>query len=273
MENKNLDYWPKNLLKQEKTDALSSDMREAVEAARTFVSAMRQAPTSIRQMGFATLDRIMATLALRHMNPGKKKSLLVIGSARTKEGTPAYDEIVEGVHDIVRNCIATVILQGACGGSMRAAGQGSRRAGGTSIGFAMENDTYVDPSKGFDEAGWGIHEFNDAIVRFADYDTRKHVMLETADAVMVSSALGGGTLDEFTDQFVSNQYGTPKPLIVYGDNPTGKHLHAFLSTMASEGWISAKDAPSTDGKNKGPAFFTTEQKVQMLNHLSHSLSS
>ena len=59
---------------------------------------------------------------------------------------------------------------------MEAAARGAKEGHAITVGCVMWNDKFVDGINNFDEAGWGIHAFDDCLIRFSNYDARKHAM-------------------------------------------------------------------------------------------------
>jgi len=217
------------------------------------------------------LDRTNAELALQEIDPTRRKRLLVIGSARTKKGTSDYKKIEEIVRLIMEENIASLLMQGGCGGAMEAAARGAKEGNATTVGCVMWNDKFVEGANNFDKAGWGIHSFNDYLIRFSNYDARKHAMLDEADAILVSATIGGGTLDEITDLYVQMQYGQKKPVVVYGDTKTAKNLFATFESMLAEKTISQKDKVCRDPSETGSLFFEPGNPNNVVNFLRSSL--
>lgn len=278
-----LDYKPRRLLIDEDILKCASDDIQTLIASlkeTDFLPLLAQPAHVVRGKGknsraietlLIALDRVNAELALQEIDPTRSKRLLVIGSARTKKGTSDYDKIVKVVRRIANANVFSLLMQGGCGGVMEAAARGAKGGNATTVGCVMWNDKFVDDANNFDEAGWGIHSFNDYLIRFTSYDARKYTMLDEADAILVSATIGGGTLDELAALYVQIQYGRNIPVVVYGNTLVAKNLFATFESMLTEKTIFEKDKVCCNSLETGALFFEPDNEDNVVNFLKSNL--
>ena len=146
---------------------------------------------------------------------GQRREITVFGSARTRPGTPYYDEAVKLGKMLAKENYTTITGGGP--GIMEAANRGAAEAGGESLGLNIElpHEQRINP---YVTRGLGFHFFF----------TRK-VMLTSPSQAFVVFPGGFGTIDECFEVLTLIQTKKmPKvPVIMMGSDFWGK-LDVFM---------------------------------------------
>ena len=158
-----------------------------------------------------------------------RRGVAVFGSARTPEGTPAY-ELARSVGRALGDCGFCVITGGGPG-AMEAANRGAREAGATSIGltidlpFEPEHPSYVDLE-----------------VDFHYFFARKVMFVRYSSAFVVLPG-GYGTLDELFESLTLIQTGKIRefPVVLVGTDYWSGLVDWLRDRMLAEGNISPDD--------------------------------
>ena len=160
---------------------------------------------------------------------GTGPAVSIFGSARVKEGDPAYAAAVETGRLLAEAGFA--IVTGGGPGLMEAANRGAREAGGHSIGCTIELPFET-----------GANPYVDLEVRFRYFFVRKTMFVKYASAFVIFPG-GFGTLDELFEALTLIQTGKVHnfPIILYGSAYWEGMLRWVRETMLSEGKVSQAD--------------------------------
>lgn len=152
----------------------------------------------------------------------------VFGSARFKEGHPAYESAREVGKALVK--LGFTVMTGGGPGIMEAANRGAKEAGGKSVGcnivlpFEQSANPYLDK--------W---------VNIRYFFVRK-VLLTKYSYAFVCMPGGFGTLDEFFEAITLRQTEKVKQFpVVLMDTKYHAKLHEYILHMAAEGTIHKED--------------------------------
>lgn len=155
-------------------------------------------------------------------------TVTVFGSARTKEGHPAYEVAREIGSELAK--MGFSVMTGGGGGIMEAANRGAREAGGTSIGCNILLPMEQQPNP-----------YLDIMIEFKYFFVRKLMLLKYSYAFVVLPG-GAGTMDELFETLTLIQ--TKKiynfPIILLGKEYF-KPLMDFLDLMVIERTIDEDD--------------------------------
>lgn len=153
----------------------------------------------------------------------------VFGSARVKEGDPAYASAVETARLLAEAGFA--IITGGGPGLMEAANRGAREAKGHSIGCTIELP--------FEDRA---NAFVDLEVRFRYFFVRKTMFVKYASAFVIFPG-GFGTLDELFEALTLIQTGKVHnfPIVLFGSAYWEGLLGWIRGTMLPEGKVSPAD--------------------------------
>lgn len=155
-------------------------------------------------------------------------TVTVFGSARTKEGHPAYEVAREIGSELAG--MGFSVMTGGGGGIMEAANRGAREAGGTSIGCNILLPMEQQPNP-----------YLDIMIEFKYFFVRKLMLLKYSYAFVVLPG-GAGTMDELFETLTLIQ--TKKiynfPIILLGKEYF-KPLMDFLDLMVIERTIDEDD--------------------------------
>jgi uncharacterized protein (TIGR00730 family) len=160
---------------------------------------------------------------------GTGAAVSIFGSARVKEGDPAYTAAVETARLLAEAGFA--IITGGGPGLMEAANRGARQANGRSIGCTIELP--------FENSA---NPYVDLEIRFRYFFVRKTMFVKYASAFVIFPG-GFGTLDELFEALTLIQTGKVHnfPIVLYGAAYWGGLLRWARDTMLSEGKISQAD--------------------------------
>jgi uncharacterized protein (TIGR00730 family) len=155
-------------------------------------------------------------------------AVTVFGSARTKEGHPAYELARKIGHELAN--MGFSVMTGGGGGIMEAANRGAKEAGGTSIGCNIQLPMEQRPNP-----------YLDIMITFKYFFVRKLMLLKYSYAFVVLPG-GAGTMDELFETLTLIQ--TKKiynfPIILIGKEYF-KPLMDFLDLMVIERTLDEDD--------------------------------
>jgi uncharacterized protein (TIGR00730 family) len=156
-------------------------------------------------------------------------AITVFGSARVKEGDPAYDLARE-----IGRLLAVegyAVITGGGPGVMEAANRGCQEGGGLSVGCNIELPHEQD-----------INAYVDLGVQFRYFFARKTMFVKYADGFVIMPG-GYGTLDELMEALTLIQTGKIEhfPVILVGSEFFGPFLAWMKATLAGEGMIAVED--------------------------------
>lgn len=163
------------------------------------------------------------------MNELPRKMVSVFGSARTKPGTPLYEEAQKIGKLLVEAGYG--VITGGGPGIMGAANEGAAHAKGVSVGLNIELPMEQHPNK---------HQTKSLTFRY--FFTRKVCFLKYSIGVCVFPG-GFGTMDEFfeTLTMVQTHKINPVPIVLIGRNYWQGLIDWLRNVMLPEGMISAPD--------------------------------
>ncbi|MFN2471894.1 MAG: TIGR00730 family Rossman fold protein [Gaiellaceae bacterium] len=167
--------------------------------------------------GFEAVDRIG--------RPG----VTVFGSARIREGHPAYDAA-----RVVGSLFAEAgfaVVTGGGPGVMEAANRGAREAGGVSVGFNIELPHEQAPNA-----------YLDIAVIFQHFYARKVMLVKPSEGFVLFPG-GFGTLDELFEGLTLMQTGKVHdfPVVLVGTSYWAPLVAWIEDTVLAEGMISPED--------------------------------
>ena len=163
------------------------------------------------------------------MNELPRKMVTVFGSARTKPGTPMYEEAQKIGKLLVESGYG--VITGGGPGIMGAANEGAFHAKGVSVGLNIELPMEQHPNK---------HQTKSLSFRY--FFTRKVCFLKYSIGVCVFPG-GFGTMDEFfeTMTMVQTHKINPVPVVLIGRDYWQGLLDWLKNVMAHDGMISPGD--------------------------------
>ena len=167
--------------------------------------------------------------SFEEMNELPLKMVSVFGSARTKPGSPLYEEAQKIGKLLVEAGYG--VITGGGPGIMGAANEGAAHAKGVSVGLNIELPMEQHPNK---------HQTKSLSFRY--FFTRKVCFLKYSIGVCVFPG-GFGTMDEFfeTLTMVQTHKINPVPIVLIGRNYWQGLIDWLKNVMLSEGMISAPD--------------------------------
>jgi uncharacterized protein (TIGR00730 family) len=137
-----------------------------------------------------------------------KPAVTIFGSARVREGHPAYTAAIETGKRFAR--AGFTVVTGGGPGVMEAANRGAKEGGGLSVGFNIELPHEQDSNA-----------YLDVSLTFRHFYARKTMFVKAAEGFVIFPG-GFGTLDEFFEALTLIQ--------------TGKVLHFPVVLFDSEYW-------------------------------------
>jgi uncharacterized protein (TIGR00730 family) len=158
-----------------------------------------------------------------------RPAVSIFGSARTAEGTPAYQAArTVGRHFGERGW---AVITGGGPGIMEAANRGAKEAGGLSIGFTIELPHEQGPNP-----------YLDISYTFKHFYARKVCFVKPAEGFVIFPG-GFGTLDELFEALTLIQTGKAQnfPVVLYDTDYWGELLAWIRSEMLAHGMISPHD--------------------------------
>jgi uncharacterized protein (TIGR00730 family) len=157
------------------------------------------------------------------------RAITVFGSARVKEGDPAYDIAREIGRLLAEEGYA--VITGGGPGVMEAANRGCREGGGLSVGCNIELPHEQS-----------INAYVDLGVEFRYFFARKTMFVKYADGFVIMPG-GYGTLDELMEALTLIQTGKIEhfPVILVGSEFFRPFLAWLKATLAGEGMIAPED--------------------------------
>jgi len=160
---------------------------------------------------------------------GTGPAVSIFGSARVKEGEPAYAAAIETARLLAEAGFA--IITGGGPGLMEAANRGARAAGGPSIGCTIELPFET-----------GANPYVDLEVRFRYFFVRKTMFVKYASAFVIFPG-GFGTLDELFEALTLIQTGKVHnfPIILFESAYWEGMLRWVRDTLLREGKVSQAD--------------------------------
>ena len=163
------------------------------------------------------------------MNELPRKMVTVFGSARTKPGSPMYEEAQKIGRLLVESGYG--VITGGGPGIMGAANEGAFHAKGVSVGLNIELPMEQHPNK---------HQTKSLSFRY--FFTRKVCFLKYSIGVCVFPG-GFGTMDEFfeTMTMVQTHKINPVPVVLIGRDYWQGLLDWLKNVMAHDGMISPGD--------------------------------
>jgi uncharacterized protein (TIGR00730 family) len=157
------------------------------------------------------------------------RAITVFGSARVKEGDPAYDLAREIGRLLALEGYA--VITGGGPGVMEAANRGCQEGGGLSVGCNIELPHEQD-----------INPYVDLGVEFRYFFARKTMFVKYADGFVIMPG-GYGTLDELMEALTLIQTGKIEhfPVVLVGSEFFGPFLAWIKATLVGEGMIAPED--------------------------------
>lgn len=174
-------------------------------------------------------------------------AVTVFGSARTKPGTALYEDAVR-LGGALANAGYTTITGGGPG-IMEAANKGACKAGGTSVGLAIELP--------FEEQ---MNKYVTLGINFRYFFVRKVMFLKYAEG-FVSFPGGFGTFDELFEvlTLVQTQKVTSFPVVLFGGDYWRGLLIWLEASVEGQGYISPGDRD---------LYFITDDVDEAVHHLA-----
>lgn len=157
-------------------------------------------------------------------------AISVFGSARTRPGSPEYEQARE-VGRRLSEAGFTVVTGGGPG-AMEAANRGAKEGGGVSVGLGIELPHEQ-----------GMNDWIDVGVDFRYFFVRKVMFLKYSQGFVVAPG-GLGTLDELFEALTLVQTGkvTAFPVVLLGREFWSPLVDWVRGTLVSRGMINAVDA-------------------------------
>lgn len=157
------------------------------------------------------------------------RAITVFGSARVKEGDPAY-----GLAREIGRLLALegyAVITGGGPGVMEAANRGCQEGGGLSVGCNIELPHEQD-----------INPYVDLGVEFRYFFARKTMFVKYADGFVIMPG-GYGTLDELMEALTLIQTGKIEhfPVVLVGSEFFAPFLAWIKATLVGEGMIAPED--------------------------------
>ena len=153
----------------------------------------------------------------------------IFGSARVREGHPAYDMARETARIFAETGFS--VITGGGPGVMEAANRGAKEGGGFSVGFNIElpHEQYANP-------------YVDISLNFRHFYARKTMFVKPAEGFVIFPG-GFGTLDELFEALtlVQTRKVTRFPVILFGSAYWSGLIDWLRSTVFPAGKIAAAD--------------------------------
>jgi uncharacterized protein (TIGR00730 family) len=167
--------------------------------------------------GFEAVDRI------------DRPAVTIFGSARVREGSPAYEEARAAARRFAERGWA--VVTGGGPGVMAAANRGAKDGGGLSVGFNIElpHEQHLNP-------------YLDISLTFRHFYARKTMFVKAAEGFVVFPG-GFGTADELFEALTLIQTGKVLhfPLVLFDSAYWDELLDWFRDDLLAEGMISPND--------------------------------
>jgi uncharacterized protein (TIGR00730 family) len=157
------------------------------------------------------------------------RAITIFGSARVKEGDPAYDQAREIGRLLALEGYA--VITGGGPGVMEAANRGCREGGGLSVGCNIELPQEQ-----------GLNAYVDLGVEFRYFFARKTMFVKYADGFVIMPG-GYGTLDELMEALTLIQTGKIEhfPVVLVGTEFFGGFVDWIRARLVAEGMIAPED--------------------------------
>ena len=158
-----------------------------------------------------------------------RPAITVFGSARVREGHPAYTAALEAGRLLAEAGFA--VVTGGGPGVMEAANRGAREAGGLSVGFNIELP-HEQGSNGYLDIG----------VTFRHFYARKTMFVKAAEGFLIFPG-GFGTLDELYESLTLIQTGKVLhfPVVLFDSAYWRPMLDWIKGRLLADGMISPED--------------------------------
>jgi uncharacterized protein (TIGR00730 family) len=167
--------------------------------------------------GFEAVDRI------------DRPAVTIFGSARLREGDPAYEQ----ARDVARRFAEQgwAVVTGGGPGVMEAANRGAREAGGLSVGFNIQLP--------HEQRG---NDYVDLALTFRHFYARKTMFVKAAEGFVVFPG-GFGTADELFEALTLIQTGKVLhfPVVLVGSDYWEELLSWIRDELLADGMISPDD--------------------------------
>jgi len=159
-----------------------------------------------------------------------RPAVSIFGSARVREGSPAY----EGARATGRAFAGAgfAVVTGGGPGVMEAANRGCQEAGGLSVGFNIDLPREE-----------GLNGWCDLAITFRHFYARKVMFVKAAEGFVIFPG-GFGTQDELWEALTLIQTGKigSFPVVLFDSNYWGELLAWMREEMLADGLISPGDA-------------------------------
>jgi uncharacterized protein (TIGR00730 family) len=158
-----------------------------------------------------------------------RPAITVFGSARVREGHPAYTAALEAGRLLAEAGFA--VVTGGGPGVMEAANRGAREAGGLSVGFNIELPHEQ-----------GSNDYLDIGVTFHHFYARKVMFVKAAEGFLIFPG-GFGTLDELFESLTLIQTGKVLhfPVVLFDSAYWKPMLDWIEGRLLADGMISPED--------------------------------
>jgi uncharacterized protein (TIGR00730 family) len=158
-----------------------------------------------------------------------RPAVTIFGSARVREGHPAYTAAVETGRQFAQAGFA--VVTGGGPGVMEAANRGAKEGGGQSVGFNIELPHEQ-----------GSNPYLDVSLTFRHFYARKTMFVKAAEGFVIFPG-GFGTLDEFFEALTLIQTGKVLhfPVVLFDSDYWAGLLDWIQKRLLSEGMISPDD--------------------------------
>jgi uncharacterized protein (TIGR00730 family) len=158
-----------------------------------------------------------------------RPAITVFGSARVREGHPAYTAALEAGRRLAEAGFA--VVTGGGPGVMEAANRGAREAGGLSVGFNIELPHEQ-----------GSNAYLDIGLTFRHFYARKVMFVKAAEGFLIFPG-GFGTLDELFESLTLIQTGKVLhfPVVLFDSAYWKPMLDWIEGRLLADGMISPED--------------------------------
>ena len=158
-----------------------------------------------------------------------RPAITVFGSARVREGHPAYAAAREAGRRLAEAGFA--VVTGGGPGVMEAANRGAQEAGGVSVGFNIELPHEQ-----------GLNPYVDIGVTFHHFYVRKTMFVKAAEGFLIFPG-GFGTLDELFESLTLIQTGKVLhfPVVLFDSAYWKPMLDWIQGRLLADGMISPED--------------------------------
>ena len=158
-----------------------------------------------------------------------RPAITVFGSARVREGHPAYAAAREAGRRLAEAGFA--VVTGGGPGVLEAANRGAQEAGGVSVGFNIELPHEQ-----------GLNPYCDIAMTFKHFYARKVMFVNAAEGFVIFPG-GFGTLDEMFEALTLIQTGKVLhfPVVLFGNDYWAEMLEWVRKALLADGMISPED--------------------------------